>query len=80
MNMRGSIFINFLSLILISHIDTVMKDKKLYKKMSKIEIYKMMDRLKFYELATGDLMLGELSKKQKDIFSAFQIDGLPKTK
>ncbi len=57
-----------------------MKDKKLYKKMSKIEIYKMMDRLKFYELATGDLMLGELSKKQKDIFSAFQIDGLPKTK
>ena len=48
--------------------------------MSKIEIYKMMDRLKFYELATGDLMLGELSKKQKDIFSAFQIDGLPKTK
>ncbi len=59
---------------------TVMKDKKLYKKMSKIEIYKMLDRLKFYELATGDLMLGELSKKQKDIFSAFQIDGLSKTK
>ena len=72
-NMRGSIFINFLSLILITWIDHVMKEKNLYKKMSKGKLYKILDRLKLYELATGETMLGEVSKKQKDIFSAFKI-------
>jgi len=72
-NMRGSMFVNFLSLILITWIDHVMKEKKLYKKMSKGELYKILDRLKLYELATDETMLGEISKKQKDIFSAFKI-------
>ena len=72
-NMRGSIFINFLSLILITWIDHVMKEKNLYEKMSKGELYKTLDQMKLYELATGETMLGEISKKQKDIFSAFKI-------
>ena len=32
-----------------------------------------LDQMKLYELATGETMLGEISKKQKDIFSAFKI-------
>jgi len=32
-----------------------------------------MDRLKLYELANDDNLLGELSKKQKDILSAFKL-------
>ena len=70
-NMRGSIFINFLSLILITWIDHVMKEKNLYEKMSKGELYKTLDQMKLYELATGETMLGEISKKQKDIFFCF---------
>ena len=54
-------------------IDHVMKEKNLYKKMSKGELYKTLDQMKLYELATGETMLGEISKKQKDIFSAFKI-------
>ena len=69
--MRGSIFINFLSLILITWIDHVMKEKNLYEKMSKGELYKTLDQMKLYELATGETMLGEISKKQKDIFFCF---------
>ena len=70
---RGSLFICFISLILISWIDHIMKENKLYKKFSKTEIYKILDRLKVYELATGQKVLGELSAKQKAIYSAFQI-------
>ena len=71
--MRGSIFISFISLILISWIDHVMKEKKLYKKMAKAELYKILDRLRLYELNTGSPLLGEVSKKQKDIFKAFNV-------
>ena len=73
--MRGSLFINFISLIIITLIDQVMKDKELYKKMTKRELYKILDRLKLYELATGQTMLGEISKKQKDILNAFDVSG-----
>jgi transposase len=72
-NMRGSIFINFISLILITWIDHVMKEKQLYKNISKGQLFKILDRLKLYELATEETMLGEISKKQKDIFSAYKI-------
>ena len=72
--MRGSLFINFVSLIIITLIDQVMKDKELYKKMTKKELYKILDRLKLYELATGKTMLGEMSKKQKDILNAFNVN------
>ena len=71
--MRGSLFINFISLIIITLIDQVMKDKELYKKITKIELYKILDRFKLYELATGKTMLGEISKKQKDILNAFNM-------
>ena len=72
-NMRGSLFISFISLILISWADHVMKEKKLYKEFTKSEVYKILDRLKIYKLANGSEILGELSGKQKAIFSAFKI-------
>ena len=71
--MRGSLFISFISLILISWADHVMKEKKLYKEFTKSEVYKILDRLKIYKLANGSEILGELSGKQKAIFSAFKI-------
>ena len=72
-SVRGAMFINFISLILISKIDSVMREKKLYKKLSKIEIYKTLNKLKVYQTASGEDVLGEFSKIQKAIFSAFQI-------
>ena len=38
------------------------------------ELYKILDRLKLYELAIGKTMLGEMSKKQKDILNAFNVN------
>ena len=44
--MQGSIFINFLSLILLSYIDQIMTEKNLYKKYSKKELFKTLNKLK----------------------------------
>ena len=73
LTMKGSIFINFLALILISHIDQVMTENKLYQKFSKKEVFKTLDKLKVFELANEQILLGEVSKKQKTIFNAFKI-------
>ena len=67
-NMRGSLFISFISLILISWADHVMKEKKLYKEFTKSEVYKILDRLKIYKLANGSEILGELSESKKPFF------------
>ena len=72
-NMRGSLFISFISLILISWMDHVMKEKKLYEKFTKSEVYKILNRLKVYKLANGTEVLGELSGRQKSIFYAFKV-------
>jgi hypothetical protein len=50
-----------------------MEEKKLYKKLSKKELFKIMDKLKVYELADEQKLMGEITKRQKDIFSAFKI-------
>ena len=71
--MQGSIFINFLSLILLSYIDQIMTEKNLYKKYSKKELFKTLNKLKVFELANGQVIKGEVSKRQKTIFSAFGL-------
>ena len=73
---RGSLFINFISLILISLIDHTMREKGLYKKMSKSELYKILNRLKVYNLDGGKQILGEVSKKQKDMIYLKALDCL----
>ena len=70
---RGSMFVNFISLILISKIDSVMRNKDMYKKFSKTEMYKTLKKQKIYETTDGNFILGEISKNQKTIFSAFEL-------
>ena len=62
------LFDNAISLILISKIDSVMRDKGPYKKFSKVEMYKTLKKQKIYESADGSNVLGEFSKNQKTIF------------
>ncbi len=71
--MKGSVFINFLALILISHIDKIMNQEKLYKKVTKKELFRTLDQLKVYHLANDKIILAEVSKRQKEIFSAFKL-------
>ena len=45
-----------------------MRDKGLYKKFSKVEMYKTLKKQKVYESADGSNVLGEFLKNQKTIF------------
>ncbi len=72
-SMKGSVFINFLALILISHIYKIMNQEKLYKKVTKKELFRTLDQLKVYHLANDKIILAEVSKCQKEIFSAFKL-------
>ena len=72
-SLKGSLFINFLSLIIISYIDKIMNKKGLYKTYTKKEVFKILDQLKVFELATKEKVMSEISKKQKQILSAFHV-------
>jgi len=68
---KGSIFINFLALIILSRITQVMAEKNLFKIFSKQELFKNLDKLKIFTLSNGKPLLAEITKNQKLIFSAF---------
>jgi len=71
--MRGSIFVSFVALILTAHISQIMTSKDLFKTFSKAELFKTLNKLKVFQLANSKNLLSEISKKQKQIFSAFGI-------
>ena len=75
--MRGSLFINFIALIISSHISQIMADKNLFKKFSKTEIFKSLNTLKVFELANSTKLISEYTAKHKQILKAFNIS-LPK--
>jgi len=74
--MKGSFFISFLSLIVISHINHVMDKKNLFKEFTKQELIKSLSALKVYTLANNQSLLAEVTRKQKNIFSAFKLKKL----
>jgi transposase len=71
--MDGRIFIGFIALILQSHIHKVMKTKDLYKKFTKEKLLYEVKKIKRIEFANKKPIITEISKKQRDIFAAFDI-------
>jgi len=69
--MKGSFFINFIALVLLSRVTQVMTQKELFKSFTKAELFKTLASLKVFTLANNMTLLAEVSKKQKTIFSAF---------
>ena len=71
--MNGRIFIAFIALIIQSQIHKVMKEKGLYKNYTVEKLLSELKKIKKFELLSGKTMLSEISKKQRDIFKAFEI-------
>jgi len=71
--MKGNAFINFLALIILAYVDQIMSENHLYKKFSKNVLFKTLDKLKVFELANEQILLGEISKRQKIIMEAFKL-------
>jgi hypothetical protein len=70
--MRNKLFTAFLSLILVSHIHNVMKEKELYRKMTMEKLFITMSKLKIVAI-NGRNILRPLTKEQLEILKAFSI-------
>jgi transposase len=70
--MRNKLFTAFLSLVLVSHIHNVMKEKELYRKMTMEKLFITMSKLKIVAI-NGRNILRPLTKEQLEILKAFAI-------
>jgi len=71
--LEGRIFIGFIALILQSHIHKTMKEKGLYKNFTREKLLCELKKIKRIQFASGKTIITEISKKQKEIFTAFAI-------
>jgi len=71
--LEGRIFIGFIALILQSHIHKTMKEKGLYKNFTKEKLLCELKKIKRIQFASGKTIITEISKKQREIFTAFAI-------
>jgi transposase len=70
--MHGKVFICFISLLLLSHIHSVMVREKMYKNWTMKDLINHLDKLQLQNIS-GNRILYPLTKKQKDIYRAFGI-------
>lgn len=71
---EGFIFIVYLSLIITSFIEKVIKQKEVLKDYTKKEIIYELKKLKLTRFANGLNIVNEVSKKVKNIYKSFDID------
>jgi transposase len=77
-NMQGRLFIQFISLILISYIRRVMNETDLLKFGSLSNLFEELELLNSIEISgNSERIISELTKKQKKILKTFNVD--PKT-
>ncbi len=73
MNMEAKLFIRFLALIVHSEIIRVMRKENMFKKYSVKELLLELKKIKRTKIG-DEIIISEVSKKQKDIYKAFAID------
>ena len=73
MTADGKLFINFISLIIESEIIRIMRKKKLFKKYTQKELLFELRKIKRTQIY-DQVIISEISKKQKEIFKAFEIN------
>ena len=72
----GKLFLLFISLILYSALNELMRDKKVYNKYTISELLEMLKSIRIVKLQSGLTYLTEVPKKAKDIFKLFGIEPL----
>ena len=70
--MQGKVFIGFIALVLMSHMNKIMLEKGLYKKMTMKGLILEMRKLRVQRIR-GRRILYPLSKSHKEIFQAFGV-------
>ena len=74
-NMKGRLFIQFIALILVSYIQRVMSEKNLFKLGSMSGVLEELELLNVVKFSGHNgKVSSEMTKKQKEIFKAFDVD------
>jgi hypothetical protein len=71
-SMQNKVFIGFLALILLSHINKVMVQKKMYRDMSMKDMLFTLKKLRVQRIA-GEAILFPVTQEQRRIYNAFSI-------
>ena len=72
-NLDGKLFVVFISLIYLSYIKKIMQDKNLFKKVTMQELLDELDLIECFEQPGHKLRVGEITKKQVELFEAMEI-------
>jgi transposase len=72
-SLDGKMFVQFLSLIFLSYITKKMKDNNLFKDFTMQEILDEFDIIECFEVPGQKLQVGEMTKKQSELFSKFGV-------
>jgi hypothetical protein len=71
-SMQNKVFVGFIALILLSHINKVMVEKKMYRDMSMKDILYTLKKLRVQKIA-GETILFPVTLEQRSIYNAFSI-------
>jgi hypothetical protein len=71
-SMQNKVFIGFIALILLSHINKVMVQKKMYRDMSMKDVLYILKKLRVQRIA-GETILFPVTLEQRHIYNAFSI-------
>lgn len=69
----GKIFTEFVTLILISHLDRQMKKSKLYGQYTLHQLLDKLDVIEYFEDPGYSLRVGEILNKQKELYNALEV-------
>lgn len=73
-SLEGKIFVQFIALIYLSYIKKTMSDHDLYKRFTIQELVDELDVIKRYEQPGRRHSLSEITQKQKDLYTCFQLE------
>lgn len=72
-SLDGKLFVEFVALILISHLHKKMKDSLLYRQYSQQEVLDKLDIIECFEEPRSNLQVGEILERQKLIYERLDV-------
>jgi len=72
-HLQGKIFVQYIALIILSQIQKVMREQKLYSKYTLNTLLDELDIIEYYQPAGSTGHWGEITTKQRDLFKAFDV-------
>lgn len=72
-SLDGKLFVQFIALIFLSYITMKMQENKLFGKYTMHELLDELDLIECFEISKRRLQVGEITKKQKDLYTQLGI-------